>query len=70
MINISDLTENDIGRMVIHDPGYKEPEVGILKTWNQKYIFVVYPGGNIEKAIEWKRYTAAATNPDYLSWGR
>lgn len=67
MVNIEKLQKSDIGKTVwykSHD-GY---EFGILKSWNDKYIFVVYPGDNDAKKEHWDRYTAAATKPEDLHW--
>ena len=63
MINIENLKESDIGKAVIYDPGFKS-ERGLIKSWNDKWIFVVYNCDN-----NWNNftdYTAAATNPEDL----
>ncbi len=67
IMEIKDLSQQDIGKTVFyksHD-GY---EMGILKSWNDKFIFVVYPGNNDAKKEHWDRYTAAATKPEDLYW--
>ena len=61
MIDITKLTDKDIGKWVIYISGYGKEEKGKLKSWNDKYIFVVYHCAN-----QWDRFqdfTAAATNP-------
>jgi hypothetical protein len=65
---IKDLKKEDIGKTVFYVPSFGDPEMGILKSWNDKFIFVVYPGNNDVKKEHWDRYTAAATNPDELFW--
>lgn len=67
-MKIKNLSSADIGREVWYTPGYKEPEVGVLKSWNDKYIFVVYTGNNDDKRKNWQNYTAAATNPEELTF--
>lgn len=60
MINILDLTDLDKGRSVRYTPFKGAPaEVGRIKTWNDKWIFVWYHSGD----------TAAATNPSDLEFG-
>lgn len=60
MINISDLTESDKGRSVRYTSFIGAPvEVGRIKTWNDKWIFVWYGSGD----------TATATNPNDLEFG-
>lgn len=61
MIFIKDLTEEDIGRQVIYTDGVGEKNPGRIKSWNDKWIFVVY-----NCADDWdnyQNYTAAATDP-------
>jgi hypothetical protein len=60
-MNISDLTENDIGRNVIYTPHHSTPEdpcteEGVLSSWNSSVIFVRYGRGS----------TAAGTDPAQL----
>jgi hypothetical protein len=57
------LTKSDIGRRVVYKPEM-ENEEGIIKSWNDTYVFVVYPGNNDAKKEHWDRYTAAATKPE------
>lgn len=66
MINIHELTDDDIGRWVKYSDGFKTPESGRIKSWNDRWIFVVY-----KCAGEWHRfkdYTAAATDPNDLNF--
>lgn len=61
MIEISRLTPGDIGRWVEYHGSGGEKERGKIKSWNDRYIFVVYKCNN-----EWQRFqdfTGCATNP-------
>jgi hypothetical protein len=63
VINISTLSKKDIGRWVLYKTDY-EKEIGRVKDYNDKYIFVVYKCNN-----EWNNffnYTGCATDPTYL----
>ena len=65
MIDINKLTLKDVGKWVIYKD-FDEEERGKLKSWNHKYIFVVYHCDN-----QWHRFeqfTACATDPEYLSF--
>ena len=68
MIDIKKLAEKDIGKTVFYKPTIGNIEDGILKSWNDTYIFVVYPNGNDAKRNHFDRYTAAATSPKDLFW--
>jgi len=64
MIIICNLTEDDVGKEVIRTGGAGEKEYGKIKSWNDRWIFVVY-----HCAGEWDNfqdYTAAATEPEEL----
>ncbi len=64
MIDIAKLREEDIGKWVLYSPSHGTSEKGKLKSWNEKWIFVVY-----SCVGEWNRFldfTAAATNPKEL----
>lgn len=66
MIDIKKLTNNDIGRNVIYTDGVRDKEFGRIKSWNDKWIFVVY-----NCADDWDNYqdyTGAATDPHDLEW--
>jgi hypothetical protein len=63
MIDIKKLTNNDVGKWVVYNPGYTK-EIGKIKSWNDKFIFVVYNCAN-----DWDNfmyYTGAATFPKDL----
>ena len=65
MIRINRLKDSDVGRWVIYDNEYNR-EKGRIKSWNDKFIFVVY-----NCADDWdgfKNYTACATDPYDLSF--
>lgn len=64
MIKINELNENNKGEWVMYYAGYGKPEIGRIKDWNSKYVFVVY-----KCAGEWDNYedyTAASTPPAHL----
>ena len=64
MIDIAKLEKSDIGRWVEYRGIGGEVEHGRLKSWNDKYIFVVY-----KCAGEWNRFqefTGVATEPKDL----
>ena len=63
MIEIESLTEKDIGRWVKYWP---TDERGRIKSWNSKWVFVVYKCDN-----EWERfqnYTGCASKPSDLTF--
>lgn len=63
MINIKSLTEDDVGKWVKYTD-FSKTEIGKIKSWNDKFIFVVYSCNH-----DWnnfKNYTAAATSPEDL----
>ena len=66
MIKIKNLTDKDVGRWVLYTPGYKEPEKGKIKSWNDKFIFVVYKCA--DNWDDFENYTAAGTSPEDLSF--
>jgi len=69
MIDITKLKKEDIGKWVEYIGTFAEYqehliEKGKIKSWNNKYIFVVY-----KCAGNWNRfqdYTGVATNPERL----
>lgn len=69
MINISELTTKDVGRVVWYTPNFGDTEMGIIKSWNEEWVFVVYPRDNMEVASNFMNYTAAATDPKQLGFG-
>ena len=63
MINIKELANKDIGMWVVYK-SFNEKELGRIKSWNDKYIFVVY-----KCLMDWndfKDYTGEATFPEDL----
>ena len=65
-IDISKLSESDVGAWVIYTSAHGEREEGRIKSWNAKHVFVVY-----KCAGNWMRYadyTAAATDPSDLEF--
>ncbi len=66
MINIKELTKRDTDRWVLYTPSWGGAEKGRIKSWNDKFIFVVYKCNN-----EWDNfhdYTGCATNPTELEF--
>ena len=67
MIDIKSLTKDDIGKWVKYTD-FSKTEIGKIKSWNDKFIFVVYScDGNWNK---FKNYTAAATSPRDLVFSK
>ncbi len=64
-MNISDLTQKDIGKWVFYDT-YGEKEIGKIKSYNDKWIFVVYHCA--DNWDDYTNYTAAATNASQLTF--
>jgi len=68
MIDINKLKDSDIGRWVVFSyPQYgMEKELGRIKSWNDKWIFVVYAcGGQWSKYAD---YTGCASDPYQLNF--
>ncbi len=66
MIDIAELTKEDIGKWVVYKPTCGLPEKGRIKSWNDNYIFVVYKCDH-----QWNRFqdfTGAGTDPEDLSF--
>ena len=61
MINVQELSHRDIGRWVEYEDAVGRKEKGRIKSWNNKWIFVVYNCDN--KWDEFENYTGCATNP-------
>lgn len=61
-IDIKKLTEKDKGCLVKYETNYKK-ENGVIKSWNERYIFVVY-----HYEGDYRNFTAAATNPNDLEF--
>lgn len=65
MIDIKKLNKSDVDRWVEYNNGVTYPQIGKIKSWTDKYIFVVY-----KCDYEWDNYndyTAAATMPGELT---
>ena len=60
-MKISELNKSDIGCWVEYWP---KQEIGRIKSWNEKWIFVVYNCDN--DWDDFKNFTAAATDPKEL----
>lgn len=66
MIDLAKLTKDDIGKWVEYRGSVGEREKGKIKSWNNRFIFVVY-----KCAGEWRRFqdfTGQATMPSDLFW--
>ena len=42
------------------------PHYGLVKNWNEKFIFVVFAPAAM--SLSWQNCTAAATKPEDLTW--
>lgn len=63
-IGIQQLKQSDIGRRVLYVPQHGNSEAGRIKSWNDKFIFVVYKCD--EDWDNYQNYTAAGTKPEDL----
>lgn len=65
MIELSKLSETEVGRWVEYrDKFDSKPDRGRIRSWNERWIFVVYRcGGNWD---EYTKYTGVATDPGDL----
>jgi len=66
MVNIKELTADDIGKWVKYSDGTGRYEIGRIKSWNEYFIFVVYKCND-----EWDRYqdfTGQATSQQDLEF--
>jgi hypothetical protein len=69
MIDIKNLTQDDIGRWVTYrSSGGDKVERGKLKSWNSTNIFVVYNANDNWDSDHWKDYTGASTRPEDLEF--
>lgn len=48
MIDISKLSQNDIGRNVTYHREFCKKEFGILSSWNKHFVFVRFKSPNGE----------------------
>jgi hypothetical protein len=67
MIEIANLTSADCGRWVRYRDRFEsKPDLGRIKSWNSKFIFVVYRcAGNWD---DFENYTGVATDPSDLEF--
>ncbi len=66
MIIINDLARNDKGGWVEYVSPHSKTEQGRIKSWNDKWIFVVY---NCEDNWDnYMLYTGCATSPEDLTF--
>jgi hypothetical protein len=65
MINLASLTDRDRGAWV-QFIGFGMRQRGRIKTWNDRFIYVVYCCGGHWK--DYEQYTAAPTLPEDLSF--
>lgn len=64
MIDIAELKQKDIGRWILYEGSAGEKEKGKIKSWNDKFIFVVYKCNH-----EWNRFqdfTGCSAKPENL----
>jgi hypothetical protein len=58
MIDITNLTDTDVGRGVVYIPRTDQPGDGVITSWNDTFIFVRYRGSEQPQAtrpvdLEW-----------------
>ena len=64
MIKQKDLTESDIGKEVFYYDGKSGGKYGLIKSWNESFIFVVF---NYNNDVEnFKDYTGQACEGKFL----
>ena len=68
MIDIEKLIESDIGRWVKYTNSAGMSEVGKIKSWNERFVFVVYKCDG--EWFRFKDFTGQATKPEDLEFGR
>jgi len=59
-IEVKTLTERDEGREVVFAPPWGPAEEGVIDSWNERYVYVLYR----------RQSEAHATSPDYLEFAR
>lgn len=65
-ISIENLKPADVGKWVVYTPLKGASERGRIKSWNDKWIFVVYKcDNNWDKFAD---YTGCATDPSELNY--
>lgn len=63
---LKDLTDKDIGSWVEYTPPQGNTEQGRIKSWNDKWVFVVY--ACVDDWNNYMNYTACATMPGDLTF--
>lgn len=66
MIDVKLLEKGDDGRYVTYVDSMRDKKLGRIKSWNDKWIFVVYNCADCWD--DFRDYTAAATDPKDLTW--
>lgn len=69
VVDISELTSKDIGRWVTYTPSQGKGDEGRIKSWNDKFVFVVYKRSLQWDKQQWEKfqdYTGCATDPEQL----
>lgn len=51
MIDLKKLRCSDKGRQVKYTSGHGTTEIGTLRSWNNKYVFVNFPGFSSNPAV-------------------
>lgn len=66
MIDLNQLNYKHLGAWVRFDYQHGESEYGRIKTWNEKYVFVVFKcNGDWDN---WNNYTSQSCAPDELTF--
>ncbi len=66
IIKIEELTDKDRGRWVRYTASHGASEDGKIKSWNDRFVFVVYKcAGNWSL---YENYTGQATKPEDLEF--
>lgn len=70
MIEISELTEGDIGTGVLYVPSHDEAEAehGIITTWNRHCVFVRYDGDRGSKSTRPEDLERAVPYRNCVCW--
>lgn len=64
MIELSKLSPNDVGRWVIYqDQSTPKFDRGRIKSWNDRFIFVVYHCNG-----DWSQFDKSATSLPVTMW--
>ena len=64
MIDIATLKREHLGKWVLYQGGCNQREKGRIKSWNDKYVFVVYHCDS--QWDKYEQYTGCATRPEDL----